>query len=367
VRCSVVVMAGGSGERFWPYSRAEKPKQFLPVAGEGTLLQQAVRRAGLLAPWPDIYIVTGRRYRGLVRQQVPGLPPENLLAEPVGRDTAPCIALAAAVIGARDPEAVMVVLPSDHMILDEARFAEVIRDAVTAARETGGLVTIGIRPTRPETGYGYIHVGPLSRVERGRPLRVRKFTEKPDLETAVAFLASGEYLWNSGMFVWKVRAILEAVERHLPELACGMRPVAEAVGTADFDAALAEHFPRLPKISIDYGVMEKADNVWAVPGDFGWDDLGTWTALERVAGKDADGNLVQGQAVLVDTRGAIVRSDGGGRLVVTFGLEDTLVVDTPDVVLVADKRRVQDLKAVLKELRRRGLDGYLQGLKAPGS
>ena len=366
MRCSVVVMAGGAGERFWPYSRKEKPKQFLPVAGEGTLLQQAVRRARLLAPWPDIYVVTGRQYRDLVRQQVPDLPPENLLAEPVGRDTAPCIALAAAVIGARDPEAVMVVLPSDHMILNEARFAEAVREAVAAARETGGLVTIGIRPTRPETGYGYIHVGPLSRVEKGRPLRVRKFTEKPDLETAMAFLASGEYLWNSGMFVWKVRAILEAVECHLPELARGLRPVAGAVGTADFDAALAEHFPRLPKISIDYGVMEKADNVWAVPGDFGWDDLGTWTALERVAGKDADGNLVQGQAVLVDTRETIIRSDSDNKLVVTFGLKDTLVVDTPDVLLVADKKRAQDLKTVLNELRRQGLERFLQRLTTPG-
>ncbi|SHJ68589.1 mannose-1-phosphate guanylyltransferase [Desulfofundulus thermosubterraneus] len=365
MRCSVVIMAGGSGERFWPYSRKEKPKQFLPVAGEGTLLQQAVRRARLLVPWSNIYIVTGCQYLGLVREQVPDLPPENLLVEPVGRDTAPCIALAASLLKARDPGTVMVVLPSDHMILDEKRFAEAIRDAVAVAKETKGLVTIGIRPTRPETGYGYIHVGPISRVEMGRALRVRKFTEKPDLETAMAFLASGEYLWNSGMFVWEVRAIQDALERYLPELACGMRPIAEAVGTASFDAVLAGHFPRLPRISIDYGVMEKADNVWAVPGDFGWDDLGTWTALERVAGKDADGNLVQGQAVLVDTRETIIRSDSG-KLVVTFGLKDTLVVETPDVLLVADKKRAQDLKAVLNELRRQGLDRFLQRLTTPG-
>lgn len=359
-------MAGGSGERFWPYSRKEKPKQFLPVAGEGTLLQQAVRRARLLAPWSNIYIVTGSQYLGLVREQVPDLPQENLLVEPVGRDTAPCIALAASILWARDPETVMVVLPSDHIILDEMRFAEVIREAVVTAKETKGLVTIGIRPTRPETGYGYIHVGPISWMEKGRALRVRKFTEKPDLETAMAFLASGEYLWNSGMFVWEVRVILDALERYLPKLACGMRPIAEAIGTARFEAVLAEHFPRLPKISIDYGVMEKADNVWAVPGDFGWDDLGTWTALERVAGKDADGNLVQGQAVLVDTRETIIRSDSDNKLVVTFGLKDTLVVDTPDVLLVADKKRAQDLKAVLNELRRQGLDRFLQRLTTPG-
>ena len=366
MRCSVVIMAGGSGERFWPYSRKEKPKQFLRVAGEGTLLQQAVRRARLLAPWSNIYIVTGRQYHDLVSEQVPDLPPENLLVEPVGRDTAPCVALAANVLWARDPEAVMVVLPSDHMILDEMRFTEAILEAVGTARKTKGLVTIGIRPTRPETGYGYIHVGPVSRVEKGGALRVRKFTEKPDLVTAMAFLACGEYLWNSGMFVWEVRAILDAIERCLPELACGMRPIAGAVGTAVFEAALAEHFPRLPKISVDYGVMEKADNVWAVPGDFGWDDLGTWTALERVAGKDADGNLVQGQAVLVDTRETIIQSDRDDKLVVAFGLKDALVVDTPDVLLVADKKRAVDLKSVLNELRRQGLGSFLQRVNSAG-
>jgi mannose-1-phosphate guanylyltransferase len=359
MRCSVVIMAGGSGERFWPYSRREKPKQFLPVAGEGTLLQQAVRRARLLVSWSNIFIVTGRPYLGLMREQVPELPPGNLLVEPAGRDTAPCIALAASFLQTRDPGAAMVVLPSDHMVLDEKRFAAVIKDAVAAAQKTRGLVTIGIRPTRPETGYGYIHVGPISRVEKGSALRVRKFTEKPDLETAMAFLASGEYLWNSGMFVWEVGVIQDAIKRYLPELAAGMRPIAEAMWMGNFDAVLAEHFPRLPRISIDYGVMEKADNVWAVPGDFGWDDLGTWTALERVAGKDVDGNLVQGQAVLVDTRETIIRSDSDNKLVVTFGLKDTLVVDTPDVLLVADKKRAQDLKAVLNELRRQGLDRFL--------
>lgn len=353
-------MAGGSGERFWPCSREEKPKQFLPVAGEGTLLQQAIRRARLLAPWPDIYVVTGRQYLDLVRGQVPDLPQDNLLAEPVGRDTAPCIALAAGVLWARKPEAVMAVLPSDHVILNEERFAKTLREAAAVARQTKGLVTIGIRPTRPETGYGYIRVGPVSRTEKGCALKVQKFTEKPDLKTAAAFLASGEYLWNSGMFVWEVRAILGAFERFLPELARCVRLLAERAGTAGFEAALAEHFPRLPKVSVDYGVMEKADNVWAVPGDFGWDDLGTWTALERVAGKDGDGNLVQGRAVLVDTRETIVRSESDGKLVVAFGLKDALVVDTPDVLLVADKKRASDLKTVLNELRRRGLGRFLR-------
>jgi mannose-1-phosphate guanylyltransferase len=298
----------------------------------------------------------------LVQEQVPEVPVENLLVEPVGRDTAPCIALAVSHLEARGFNGIMVVLPSDHIVIGYDGFLRSMKTAMGLAEETGGLVTIGIRPTRPETGYGYIRMGNPAWATKS--FRVAAFTEKPDAERAMAFLSSGQYLWNSGMFVWKISAIRNALERYLPELAQGLSPIREAMGTPDFTAVLDECFPVLPKVSIDYGVMEKADNVWVVPGDFGWDDLGTWTALERVSEPDTNGNFVQGQALLVDTETTIVRNDNPDKLVVTFGLQDTLVVDTQDVLMVADKSRASELKRLLDELRQQGLDRYLQGLTA---
>ncbi len=354
---AVVIMAGGSGERFWPYSRREKPKQFLAIGGRESLLQQAVARAKALVDVEKIYVVTGRAYSELVREQAPELPPENLIVEPVGRDTAPCIALTALLLAARDPETLMVVLPSDHMILDERRFCEAITRALALAADTNGLVTVGIQPTRPETGYGYIRLG--EPVEDGSAYRVDRFVEKPDACRAAEYLASGEYLWNSGMFIWRAKAIIEAISRHLPELAAAMEPIERALGTADFEETLNDHFPRLPKISIDYGVIERAANVWVVPGSFGWDDLGSWTALERVLEPDSFGNLVEGKAVLVDTENVIARNDNRDKLMVTLGLKDLLVVDMPDVLLVAHKDREPELKKVVRELESRGLSRYL--------
>ncbi|OIQ52786.1 mannose-1-phosphate guanylyltransferase [Neomoorella thermoacetica] len=362
---AVVIMAGGSGERFWPYSRKEKPKQFLEIAGKGSLLQQTVRRALLLTSIENIYIVTGKEYIELVREQVPELLPDNLLIEPAGRDTAPCIALAAAYLAAKNTETLMVVLPADHMVLDNDAFCATIREGLKVAASTGGLVTVGIQPTRPETGYGYIHVG-VKKNEAGRAYPVDRFVEKPDARQAAAYLASGEYLWNSGMFIWQVKAIREAIRRHLPELAAGMAPIEAAVGTEDFECVLRDHFPALPKISIDYGVIEKADNVWVVPGSFGWDDLGTWTALERVMEPDSRGNLIQGQAVLLDTENVIARNDNGEKLMVAFGLKDLLIVDMPDVLLVAHKDRVPELKKVIQELQKQGLGRFLHSLLEEG-
>ncbi|MGI9860909.1 mannose-1-phosphate guanylyltransferase [Moorella naiadis] len=361
---NVVLMAGGSGERFWPYSRQEKPKQFLQVAGKGTLLQQAVERAKLLCPVGGIYIVTGQRYLNLVKEQVPEIAPMNLIVEPVGRDTAPCIALAATYLEAMGFHGVMVVLPSDHMVTDYTRFAHTLKTAIALAGEREALVTIGIRPTRPETGYGYIRIGDKELAKE--IFKVADFTEKPDAKCAMAFLSSGKYLWNSGIFVWQLPVIKTALEKYLPELMTALAPICKAIGTPDFESILAECFPALPRISIDYGVMEKADNVWVVPGDFGWDDLGTWTALERVGERDENKNLVHGSAVMVDTETSIVHNDNPNKMVVTFGLRDALVVDTEDVLLVADKNRAPELKRLLDELRRQGLDRYLQRLAARG-
>lgn len=365
MNCSVVVMAGGSGERFWPQSRRQKPKQFLTIVGSESLLRQTVRRARLLAPWSDVYVACGRQHVGLVRAQVPDLPSTNLLVEPVGRDTGPVVALAAALLTVRNPETTMVVLPSDQVITDETRFSQVMEVALATARDTHGLITIGIRPTRPETGYGYIHVGAELRNGAGAASKVLAFTEKPDPEKAAAFLASGEYLWNSGMFVWEVRAIQQAVELHLPEIAETLRPVAAAIGGHDLDKVVAEIFPLLPKVSVDYGVMERASNVWVVPGDFGWDDLGTWAAVDRIAPRDPQGNAVLGQAVLVDTEDTIVSNDSKDRLVVVYGVRGMLVVETTDALLVADKSKMHGLKSVVEEVRRRGFGRFLEESTLP--
>ncbi|NPV70527.1 MAG: NTP transferase domain-containing protein [Firmicutes bacterium] len=369
-----VIMAGGSGERFWPLSRTDRPKQFLNFFGEATLLQEAVRRARLITPPGNVFIVTGRAHFALVRQQVPGVPQGNVICEPVGRDTAPCIAIAAARIRAVDPDGVMVVLPSDHFIRDDDGFTGTIRAAIQTAKDTGGLVTIGIRPTRPETGYGYIQLSeaageaarePAAGAGGGasaaaHPIRVERFVEKPLLERAREYLASGRYLWNSGMFVWTVGAIRGAIEECIPEIAAGIRPVEEAIGGGDGDveAAMASCFPSLRKVSIDYGVMERATNVWVVPASFEWDDVGSWTALERVLSLDDAGNQVTGNALPVSTTNSIIGSHATGRLVATFGLDGAVVVDTPDAVLVTTKDRAADLKELLAEMQARGLGRY---------
>lgn len=360
---AAVIMAGGRGERFWPSSRDDMPKQFLAFHGERTLLQQTISRLGGLASPQDVWVVTREDYAGLVNEQVPEVPARQVLLEPQGRDTAPCVALAALHAAAADPDAVMLLLPADHLILQEERFRETMAAALRFAAEGEHLVTLGIRPTRPETGYGYIKAG-LLHGDHGEheAYRVAAFTEKPPRERAMAYLQEGGYYWNSGIFVWKVSAILAALWEHMPELMEAIEPLAAALGTDREDAELQRVYPTLPKISIDYGVMERAANTLVIPADFGWDDLGTWAALERVVPADEDGNIISGRAVAVDTRGSVVQSSSD-RLVVTFGVSDVVVVDSEDAVLVASKARVSDLKAVVGRLEAEGLR---QHLKTPG-
>lgn len=357
-RVAVVIMAGGRGERFWPKSRAHRPKQFLQLFGEGTLLQQAYHRARRLAPADQVYVVTGDDYRDLVAEQLPEHPRGQVIVEPVGRDTAPCIGLAALVVERQDPGTVMIVLPSDHAILNEDRFVETLQSAARAAASGAYLVTIGIRPTRPETGYGYIQYGePLA--GEGKVHAVRRFAEKPDAETAQRFLMEGDYLWNSGMFAWQAGVIRDAMAAHLPELHHGLERIRPALGTEAEARVLESEFGLLPPISIDFGVMEKADNVLVLPGDFGWDDLGTWAAMPRIGQADEQGNVISGQAVLIDSKDCIV--EGGRRLVVGFGVEKLVLVDTEDVLFVSDASRMDQLKRVVAELQARGLEAYLTG------
>jgi mannose-1-phosphate guanylyltransferase len=345
-----VVMAGGSGTRFWPLSRVRRPKQFLPLSSERPLLLETVGRLKGLAPLGQTYVVCGPVHAPLVRRLLPRLPVRNILIEPVARNTAPAIALATWAISAADPDALLAVLPSDHHVSNPKGFRDVLQQAARVARN-GDLVTVGIQPTRAETGYGYIRLGaPLA----DGAYRVAAFVEKPDPVTAAEYVASKEYLWNGGIFVFTAAAMKEAMERHLPKVADVMQKLAPRLGTRGLAAQLARVFPRLPSMSVDYAVMEKARNIAVVPGDFGWSDVGSFAALAEVRDTDANGNVVVGKESLVlDSAGCVVL--GEGRTVVVLGMRDTVVVDANDAVLVLPKERSQDVRQVVEALKRKRL------------
>ncbi|MBC7105517.1 MAG: NTP transferase domain-containing protein, partial [Firmicutes bacterium] len=339
--------------RFWPLSCRARPKQFLRLFGERTMLQETLHRVRHLAPAQDVYVVAGREHAGLVREQLPEVPPENVLAEPCGRDTAAAVGLAALHVARRDPEAVMAVLPADHYIADPEGFAETLLAAAELAASGRWLVTLGVTPTRPETGYGYIERGEAIGEVRGRPAyRAARFTEKPDYERACAFLARGGYLWNSGMFVWRADVVLEGIRRHLPELAPGLEAVAGALGTPSQDAVLERVYPVLSRVSVDYGIMERADNVAVVPLEAGWDDVGSWPAWARHNPCDGRGNVLQGRGVLLDTEGCIVRAPG--RVVATLGVRDLIIVEEDGRLLVCARERAQELKRLVAALKEAG-------------
>lgn len=348
-----VVIAGGSGTRFWPLSRKARPKQFLALATDRPLIVETVNRLRGLAPPGRTYVVCGPVHARTVRRLLPRLPAANVLVEPVARNTAPAIGLATLHVQARDPEGVVAVLPADHHVADVPGFQAVLRRAAEVAR-TGALVTIGITPTRPETGYGYVQVG--ERIDGGAA-RVRAFVEKPDAAKAAQYLASGEYLWNGGIFVFTARAMREAIDRHLPELGAVLERIAPTLGTSRHAAALKRYFPSAPSVSIDVGVMEKAREIAVVPGDFGWSDVGSFAALPEVRPADAEGNVVVGQgAILVDSAGCVVV--GSGRPLGLVGLRDLVVVDAGDAVLVVPRDRSQDVRAVVQALKARALGKF---------
>jgi mannose-1-phosphate guanylyltransferase len=343
-----VIIAGGSGTRFWPLSRTSRPKQFLPLASDKPLIADTAARLKGLAPLSRTLVVCGKLHARAVRAAVRQLPAKNVLVEPAARNTAPAIGLATIEVAARDPDGVLLVLPSDHHVGDPARFREVLSNAAEVAR-TGMLVTIGLSPTRPETGYGYIQVGePLS----GAAKRVRRFVEKPDAPTARQYVHSGEYLWNGGIFVFQAQVMLDAIREHLPALADGLEVIRKS------RAKLAKVFPALPSISIDYAVMEKAQNIAVLPGDFGWSDVGSFAAMEEVRPRDARGNVAGGKLpLLVDCDGCVVL--GQDRPLAVVGMKDVVVVDAGDAVLVVPKGRSQDVRQVVEALKQRKLSRYL--------
>lgn len=333
-----LIMAGGGGTRLYPASREARPKQLLRIVSDRTMIQETYARVLGLAPAERIFIATTQTLLEPMRAQIPEVPLANYIIEPVGRDTGPSIAYAALRIRQQYPEATMVVLSADHVIRPVERFHAVVRHAAAVAQLTHGLVTMGVRPTRPETGYGYIKPGE----EHDAYHEVASFTEKPDRETAKQFVADG-YFWNSGMFVWEVPAICSALSRHLPDVYAGVRQIVEDGVPA------AAVFPQLQRISIDFGVMEKADNAYVVDADFLWDDVGSWTALERVLESDDSQNIVHGDFVPVDSTDCIVHSDNG--LVAAIGVNNLVIIKSDDVVLVCNKDRVQHVKDLVQQLK----------------
>lgn len=353
-----VIMAGGRGERFWPRSRMAKPKQFLNLIGEKTMLQLTVERIEGLVGISDTYIVTGSEFKDTILEQVPKLPEENIIIEPFGRDTAAAIGLAALVLGQKNPREVMIVLPADHYIGNVSHFHEVLRSAVATASRGDKIVTLGITPHSPETGYGYIHCGKLADTFAGIPLYwAIRFLEKPDRTRALEFLSSGDYLWNSGMFVWRIDMIRGMIEKHLPSLAEGLKEIGDSLGTDQHSETVKKVYSELPKVSIDYGIMERAGNVFVIPCDFGWDDIGSWTALERYVEKDEHGNVLHGEGVLLNTANTYVTSKD--KTVALLGVKDLIVVNDNDSLLICHKSRAQEIKKVVQALSAKGFNNLL--------
>ena len=354
-----VMMAGGIGSRFWPRSRRSNPKQFLSILGDDTLIQATVARLAGIVPTENIHIVTNERYVEQTRNQLPALPPENVLAEPISKNTAPCITFAAQVIHAKDPEAVMVVLPADHIIRDVRLFHDTLKVGIDKAAEEGSLVTIGIEPTYPATGYGYVQFDPVDLDETGAlsALFVRTFAEKPNLETAERFLDSGDFLWNSGMFIWRTDSILHAVETHLPDVSEAFAYLAEAAKEPLDVDRLRQAFSDCPSISVDYGVMERAHKVYVVPGSFDWSDVGDWKAVYDLSEHGATGNVIEGQAIVHNAARCLISADK--RLVAVVGLNDVIVVDTEDALLVCHKDATQNVKNVVDYLYTHQLERFV--------
>jgi len=355
----VVIMAGGRGERFWPKSRAAKPKQFTDITGTGNMLFLTYKRVVRLAAPENIFVVTGKDYKAAVLESLSELPVENIIVEPEGRNTAPCIGLAAVVLEQRFPGAVMVVVPADHYIVGEDKFVNNLHTAIDLALDTDGLVTIGVRPGRPETGYGYLQTGQKVSKPNNKPaFEVTRFVEKPNYDMAVKLLAEGNYLWNAGIFIWKTAVILKAFDTYLPEIYQGLMEIRGRLRDSDFAELLLTVYSRFPKVSIDYGIMEKAEPVYTIPGDFIWDDVGTWKALQRVIDADKNQNVLTGKVVALDTKNSIIDA-GGQRLVAVIGAEDLVIVDTDDITFVCDKNKLDLVRELLEELRSLNMLEYL--------
>lgn len=353
-----VIMAGGKGERFWPKSRTNLPKQFLNISGNKSMIQQSIERLEKLLPINQVFIITNELYAELIHVQIPHLPKENIIIEPVGRNTAPCIGLASVIIEERFQDSTMIVMPSDHIIEDDEGFIKILQTAVEVAEDNGNLVTLGIKPSYPETGYGYIESSNNKRIVNGCEVhKVNQFVEKPDYDTAQGYVISGNYLWNSGMFVWKNATLQRYIKSLMPEVDDILQTIMAFKNPVDRERAIRSEFVKMPDQSIDYGIMEKAKDIYVIPVSLGWDDVGSWTALDRINDKDRNGNVIKGNILNVATRNCIIESEG--KLIATLGIEDLIVVDTDDVTLICTKEKAQEIKSLLKVLREQKRVEYL--------
>ena len=353
-----VIMAGGSGTRFWPASRRNRPKQFLDLVSDTPLLRMTFERLTGLVPAERIWIVTTAPTASATREFLPELPTANILAEPVGRNTAACVGLAAHAILAADPDGTCVVLPADHVIGEEARFRSALAAGADMVTRDGGLLTFGVQPRCAETGYGYLEVGAEHTRNGDWTIHhLERFVEKPDAARASTYVDSGKYLWNAGIFAWRAADLLDEVKRQLPELSKGLGRIAASLGTPDAEAVLAEVYPSLPSTSVDFGVMEGARCCWTIPVDFPWSDVGSWPALDETIGRDDAGNTLHGRVQTLDAGDNILISNGP--VLSVIGVEDLIVVATPDAVLVVPKSEAQRVKEVVEALRDRGWDDVL--------
>ena len=354
-----VIMAGGSGTRFWPQSRKKTPKQLLSLAGRRTMIQQTLDRCSAWVAAENSWVVTNAVQADAVREQLPSLPAGNVLVEPAARNTAACVGLAALEILRRDPEGIMFVMPADHVIRTDEAFSRAALRAVSIVQQSPeSLVLFGVIPTFPSTGYGYIERGTRLDTETPTLFQVQAFREKPQQAVAEQYLRDGRYFWNCGIFCWKAATIMNLLQQYEPELAAGLREIDAAAETPDYPQVLAQKFPLLKSISIDYAVLERAQNVCVLEAPFQWDDVGSWLSLPRLNGSDAQGNTTDGLFAGVDTQGCIVRTSDD-HLVATLGLRNLIIVHTPDATLVADAAQSERIKQLLDLLTEQQLQQYL--------
>lgn len=355
---TAVIMAGGQGERFWPQSRKNMPKQFLSLTGDGkTLFQLTVERMCMLVAIEDVFVVTNKAYKDIIRQQVPQIPVQNILCEPCAKNTAPAIAFAAAVIKARYQDAVMYVVPSDHIIKGRRLYTDIMQTAAAFVQKRSALVTLGVTPTYPETGYGYIRFGNEREKDEGSVYKVESFVEKPNLQTAQNYLEDGNYLWNSGMFIWTAQTFLSILQQHQPGVADMAREIEQAVNSDGYEQSVENAFNNVKAISVDYAVLEKADNVYTIPSSFLWNDVGGWRSMEAINPLDEGRNATVGNTIVLDSEDSIFIS--GGRLVAAVGVHDIVVVETPDAILVCGKDNAQDVKKIVGVLKEKNMHEYL--------
>lgn len=351
-------MAGGKGTRFWPHSRSNCPKQFLSIMNEQTMLQTTVQRLLGFLPIEDIYVVTLQKHTSLVKDQLPMLPNNNIFIEPIGRDTAACIGLSALQLLLNGEDPVLITLPSDHFISEDDQYLEALQLAAQKAEEEPCVVTLGIKPTRPETGYGYIRIKPQSAVIKNKVVTVEQFVEKPSIDVAERISVDGQYFWNTGTFIWKASTIFNLIQQHMPPLYQKLQEIKNLLQKKGSEAELLEIYTQIEKISIDYGVIEKCESIYMIPVQFTWDDVGNWDALERSGKSDDDSNQVKGIHEGIDTKNCFIHGKGK-QLVATVGIEDLIIVTTEDAILICHKDRTQDIKKLYELLEKKDLQKYV--------